>query len=338
VPPAAGLSLPSLAGIPPLYAVHTDVREGARLTLGLLGAEVVDADDYAENDDPASFIERSISRLWTPETLTSFHYSYTFDTVDDQLYFLIELGGTHYLDFASVKTVCDSVHRQLGPSLLTQLYRYTPLTPAFTPEVCREFITMMYWEGFDDAECLLEQARYELAQNQNVEPDSVSAEEVASYADSYYFTPKRVDKLIDKRYQQPGTLSLETCSKLCHRHGLRKLSHVCEQLERLERLSETFPRATGSLYEDSSDYGTFGAVIGIQGEREGEDLVSEMFGEVEQQQMQYGDLEPVYKQALSLNDPDSLSTLRTALGNAKESLELTQQLYNTLEETTCLSL
>ncbi len=321
-----------------MYAVHTDVREGARLTLGLLEAEVVDADDYAENDDPASFIERSIMRLWTPETLTSFHYSYTFDTVGDQLYFLIKLGGSHYLDFAPVKAVCDSVHRQLGPSLLTHLYKHTPLTPAFTPELCREFITMMYWEGFDDAECVLEQARYELAQNQNVEPDSVSSEEVASYADSYYFTPKRVDNLIDTRYQQPGTLSLKTCSKLCHRHGLEKLSRVCEQLGRLEALSETFPRDTGALYEDSSDYGTFGAVIGIHDERADEDLVSEMFGEVEQQQMQYGDLEPVYKQALSLDDLDSLTTLRTALGDAKESLELTQTLYDTLEETTCLSL
>ncbi len=338
MPPAAGLSLPSLGEIPPRYAVHTDVREGARLTLGLLGAEVVDADDYERDDDPASFIGRSIMRLWTPKPLTSFGYSYTFDTVDDQLYFLIKLGGTHYLDFAPAKTVCDSVHRQLGPSLLTHLYSHTPLTPAFTPEVCFEFISMMFWEGFDDAECLLEQARYELAQDQNVEPDSVSAEEVASYADSHYFTPKRVDQAIDKRYQNPGLLSLKTCSNLCHRHGLKNLSRVCELLGRLEALSETFPRATGSLYEDSSGYGTFGAVIGIHNERADEDLVSEMFGEVEQQQMQYGDLEPVYKLALSLDDPDSLKTLRTVLGDAKESLELTQQLYDTLGETTCLSL
>ena len=336
MPPAAGLSLPSLTGVPPLYAVDTDVREGARLTLGLLGAEVIDADDYREGDDSASFIERSIVRLWTPE-LTSFDYVYTFATVDEQLYFLIELGATHYLDFTPVKTVCDAVHQQLGPSLLTHLYRYTPLTPAFTPEVCREFIGMMYWEGFDDAECLLEQARDELAYSQNIDSGSVSAEEVASYADSHYFTPGRVDTLVEKRYQQPGTLSLAYCSRLCHRHRLEKLSRVCDILGHLERLSVSFPRSTGPLYEDTSDYGTFGAVIGIHNERTHEDLVSEMFGEVEQQQMAYGDLEPVYNQALSLGDPDSLNTLRTALGAAKESLELTQHLYDTLEETTCLS-
>ena len=336
MPPAAGLSLPSLTGVPPLYAVDTDVREGARLTLGLLGAEVIDADDYREGDDSASFIERSIVRLWTPE-LTSFDYVYTFATVDEQLYFLIELGATHYLDFTPVKTVCDAVHQQLGPSLLTHLYRYTPLTPAFTPEVCREFIGMMYWEGFDDAECLLEQARDELAYSQNIDSGSVSAEEVASYADSHYFTPGRVDSLVEKRYQQPGTLSLAYCSRLCHRHRLEKLSRVCDILGHLERLSVSFPRSTGPLYEDTSDYGTFGAVIGIHNERTHEDLVSEMFGEVEQQQMAYGDLEPVYNQTLSLGDPDSLNTLRTALEAAKESLELTQHLYDTLEETTCLS-
>ena len=337
VPPAAGLSLPSLAGIPPLYAVHTDVREGARLTLALLVAEVVDADDYREGDDPASYIGRSITRLWTPELLTSFGYSYTFDTVDDQLYFLIKLGGSHYLDFTPVTFVCDAVHKQLGPSLLTHLYRHTPLTPAFTPEVCREFITMLYWEGFDDAECLLEQARYEVAQNQNIDPGSVSAEEVESYADSYYFTPKRVDSLIDKRYQNPGRLSLKTCRKLCRLHGLENLSGVCELLGRLERLSATFPLRSERIYEDSGDYGTFAAVIGVEAEDGDENLVTEIYREHEQQMWQYGELEPVYALALNLADPDSLSTLRTALEAAKESLELTQTLYDTLEETTCLS-
>ncbi len=338
MPPAAGLSLPSLAGTPPLYAVHTDVREGARLTLGLLGADVIDADDYRGDDDPASFIGRSITRLWTPETLTSFDYGYTFATVEGQLYFLIRVDGTHYLDFAPVKAVCDSVHRQLGPSLLTHLYSHTPLTPAFTPEVCFEFISMMFWEGFDDAEHLLEQARYELAQNQNVEPDSVSAEEAASYADSHYFTPRRVDTLIDKRYQNPGLLSLTYCSNLCHRHGLRKLGRVCELLGRLERLSETFPRDTEPLYEDSGDYGIFAAVIGVQAEDDTENLVTEIYREHEQQMWQYGELEPVYALKIDTDEPDTLTDLRTALGDAKESLELTQQLYDTLEVTSCLSL
>ena len=135
VPSAAGLSLPSLTGVPPLYAVDTDVREGARLTLGLLEAEVVDVDDHREGDDSASFIKRSIVRLWTPE-LTSFDYGYTFATIDEQLYFLIELGATHYLDFTPVKTVCDAVHQQLGPSLLTHLYRYTRRLPPPLPPKC----------------------------------------------------------------------------------------------------------------------------------------------------------------------------------------------------------
>ncbi len=79
-------------------------------------------------------------------------------------------------------------------------------------------------------------------------------------------------------------------------------------------------------------------MIGIHNERTHEDLVSEMFGEVEQQQMAYGDLEPVYALNIDSDEPDTLTALRTAVGDAKESLELTQQLYDTLGETTCLSL
>ncbi len=312
------------------------MSEGAALALELLDAEVIDEDDFTEGDDPASFIARSLNRLWLPEGIGDFGFTYTLATVDDQLYFLITLNEGHYLDFAPVAEVCDNVSDQLGPSLLTHLYAHTPLTPAFTPEVCRELIAMNYWEGFDDADYLLEQARADLAHAQGVDEDSLSTEEVESYADSHYFTPKRVDSLIEKRYQQPGNLSLEACRDLCRHHGFANLEHVCELLGELEVLARNLPERSESFYELSDGYKPFAVVVGLQREGVEQDLVDEMFREYEQQVWQAGEYEAIYALEIKATEPGSLNTLRTALGVGKRSLEVTQKLYDTLEVTRCL--
>lgn len=312
------------------------MSEGAALALALLDAEVIDADDFTEGDDPASFIARSIKRLWLPEELENFGLSYTLTTVDDQLYFLITLDEGHYLNFAPVAEVCDRVNDELGPSLLTHLDRQTPLTPAFTPELCRELIAMSYWEGFDDADYLLEQARADLAQAQGVDEAGLSDEEVESYAESHYFTPRRVDSLIDKHYQQPGRLSVRTCRDLCRRHGFTNLGHVCELLEELEVLGRHLPERSESFYELSDGYKPYAVVVGVQREGVESDLVDEMFREYEQQAWQAGELEPLYALEISPDEPGSLSTLRDAFEVGKRSMELTQKLYRTLEVTRCL--
>ena len=312
------------------------MSEGAALALALLDAEVIDEDDFTRGDDPASFIARSVQRLWLPDGLEDFGLTYTFATVDEQLYFLITLDEGHYLDFAPVAEVCDNVNDQLGPSLLMHLYAHTPLTLAFTPEVCRELIAMNYWEGFDDADYLLEQARADLAYAQGVDEDSLSAEEVESYADSHYFTPRRVDSLIEKRYQQPGKFSLEACRDLCRHHGFANLGRVCELLGELELLGETFPERSESFYELSDGYKPFAVVVGLQREGVEQDLVDEIFREYEQQVWQGGEYEPLYALEIKATEPGSLNTLKTALGVGKRSLEVTQKLYDTLEVTRCL--
>jgi hypothetical protein len=325
-----------MAGVPTRYPVHTDVSEGAALALGLLDAEVIDEGDFVAGDDPASFIARSVKRLWLSEGLEDFGLTYTIATVDDQLYFLITLNEGHYLDFAPVAEVCDTVNDQLGPSLLTHLYAHTPLTPAFTPEACRELIAMSYWEGFDDADYLLEQARADLAQAHGVDEASLSDEEVESYADSHYFTSRRVDSLIDKRYQQPGRLSLETCRDLCSQHGFANLKHVCELLGTLEALGRNFPERSESFYEQFDGYMPYAVVIGVQHEGVEEDLVDEMFREYEQQVWQAGEYEPIYALEIDADKPGSLAALANVLEVGKRSLELTQKLYDTLEVTRCL--
>ena len=336
LPAAAGLSLPRLTGIPTRYGVHTEVSEGARFALALLQAEIADADDFEAGADPSSFIARSLERLWAPRAIECFSLTYSFATVGDGFYFLIGLDEGSYLDFAPPALVCDRAHEQLGPSLLTHLHSYTPLLPAFTPEVCRDHIVCYHWEGWEEAENLLEMARCDLAYAEGVDEDSLSREEVETFADSHYFTPKRVDSLIDRRYQNPGRLSLEACAELCRRHGFANLTRACELLGELRRLTDALPECAREPYEYIDGCAPFGMVVTLQKEGAELDLVDEIFREHEQQAWQVGDFEPLYALKLDLDDLDSFIILRSALEVCKHMVELTQELYNTLEETACL--
>ncbi len=312
------------------------MSEGARLALALLQAKIVDADDFETGADPSSFIARSLCRLWVPAAIERFSLIYSFATVGEGFYFLIGLDEGSYLNFAQPALVCDRAHEQLGPSLLTHLYACTPLLPAFTPEVCREYIVGYHWEGWDEAENLLEMARCDLAYAEGVDEDNLSLEEVETYADSHYFTPKQMDSLIDRRYQNPGTLSLEACTELCRRHSFVNLTRACELLTELRTLAAALPERAHKLYEYIDGSQPFGVVVGLQQEGADLDLVDEIYREHEQQAWQVGDFEPLYALDVHLDDSDSLTTLKDALGTCKRILELTQKLYNTLEVTACL--
>ena len=232
--------------------------------------------------------------------------------------------------------MCDRVHEQLGPSLLTHLHAYTPLLPAFTPEVCREYVVCYHWEGWDEAEHLLEMARSDLAYAEGLDEDSLSREDVETYADSHYFTPKRVDSLIDQRYQNFGKLSLEACAELCRRHGFVNLTRACELLTELRALTGALPERAQELYEYLDGSQPFGIVVGLQQEGADLDLVDEIYREHEQAAWQVGDFEPLYALEVNLNDSDSLTTLKDAFEVCKRMVELTQELYATLEVTACL--
>jgi len=312
------------------------VGEGASLALALLQAEIVDADDFERGADPSSFIARSLKRLWAPEGVEDFSLTYSLATISEGLYFLIGLDEGNYLDFTPASLVCDRAHEQLGPSLLTHLYAHTPLLPAFTPEVCRDYIVSYHWEGWNEAENLLEMARSDLAYAEGAPEDSLSTEDVETYADSHYFTPKRVDSLIERRYQHPGRLSLEACAELCRRHGFANLTRACALLGELRRLTDALPECSREPYEYIDGCAPFGMIVSVQKEGAESDLVEEMYREHEQHAWQVGEFEPVYALLIDPDAPDSLTTLNNALGKCKRLLELTQELYTTLEVTTCL--
>ena len=265
-----------------------------------------------------------------------FSLDYGLATAFDQLYFSITLSGGDYLDFSQPALVCDRAHEALGPSLLSHLDAATPLLPAFTPEACRAYIEMSYWEGFENAEYLLELARSDLAHARGVSDESLSASEVAVYADQHYFTPNTVNRLLEPRYQQPGRLSLEACGELCRSHGYTHLMRVCELLGELRTLAEALPDRSESLYEQIDHYQPYGIVVGLPGEQS-RDLVDEIYREYEQQVWNGGEFGPVYALEVDMDDPQTLVRLKTALGTCKRSLELTEALCDTLEITTCLS-
>ena len=335
LPAPAGLSLPRLAGIPTSYPVHTDVGEGARLALSLLEARIIEADDFVKGHDPASFIARSLERLWVPRGIKRFSLDYSLVTAFDQLYFLITLSRGDTFDFSQPALVCDRVHEALGPSLLSQLDAATPLLPAFTPEACRAHIEMTYWEGWEDAAYLFERARSDLAYARRVTEESLSQEEVETYADQHYFTPNTVNELLEPRYQQPGRLSLEQCGDLCRSHGYPNLTRVCELLGELRTLARALPERSESLYGQIEHYQAYGVVIGLPS-GQSRDLVEEIYWDYERDVWNGGEFGPVY--ALELGeDPETLVRLKRALRICQRSLELTEALYDTLEVTSSLS-
>ena len=336
LPAAAGLGLPRLTGVPDRYPVFTDVREGAALALGLLEAGIIDADDAKQDDDPTSFVVRSLTRLWLPKRLERFDYAYTLAPFDDGLYFSIGLEGGYAFDFSAAAAACDAVDLQLGPSLLTQLRLHTPLTPAFTPEVCRDYLAAFYWEGSDDAENLLYLARDDLAYAQGVDEALLDPAEVAAYADSHYFTPRRVDALLERRYTDTGSLTLNECLSLCRDYARPNLTRVCELLYALRALAERLPMASRDVFEAASGSEPFAALVTLPRAGAEDDLVREVYREYESSVWQEGDFSPVYALEIKPADPASLNRFKNALAVAKRSLELTDELYRILEVTTCL--
>ena len=312
------------------------MREGAALALGLLEAGIIDADDAEQGDDPTSFVGRGLTRLWLPERLERFDYAYALAPFDDGLYFSVGLEGSYAFDFSAAAAACDAVDLRLGPTLLTQLRLYTPLTPAFTPEVCRDYLAAFYWEGSDDAENLFYLARDDLAYAQGVDEALLDDAEVAAYADSHYFTPGRVERLIERRYTDPGNFTLKDCLSLCRRHALPNLTRVCELLYALRALAERLPAASRDVLEAADGSEPFAALVSLPRAGSEDDLVGEVYREYEDSVWQGGEFGPVYALALEPDDPASLSRFKTTLAVAKRSLELTDELYRTLEVTTCL--
>ena len=305
------------------------MRAGAALALALMETELVDADDARRGDDPTAFVQRSLARLWLPEGLGAFDYGYALEVLGDRLVFTVRVERGLGVDFTPAAAACDALHPRLGPALLTHLRLHTPLTPAFTPEVCRDYLAMFYWEGSDDAENLYYLARNDLAFERGVDEALVDEAEVRAFADAHYFTPVRVDALLERRYTVPGVLPLGRCLELLRGGGLENLARAAELLFALRVLAGRLPACDAELCADEGGYEPFASVVALP--RPGDDLVDEVYAEYEESVWQGGAFNPVYALAVDPADPASLAAFGRALAVAQKSLELTGDLYRALE-------
>jgi hypothetical protein len=239
------------------------------------------------------------------------------------------------LDFTRAAQVLGRIHPQLGPSLLHYVGLHTPLMPAFTPELCRHHIEWLHWGGWEDAEELLEQARQDLAYSRGVEGDSLSEGDVQAYADSHYFTPNRVNALLDPHYQQPQVLPLEEVEALSQQHALHNTLQTTRCLMTLRELEKALPERSRHIDDEGDGYPPFGALISLPHDAE-TDLVGEIYEEYAQMVWQSGEFDPVYALAFDPDDASSLETLKAALTTSRRILETTNALFDSLEVISCL--
>jgi PRTRC genetic system protein F len=303
-----------------------------------MNAGLIDMSDYCEDEDPATLIERALRRHLNVKNTGDLELSFVLTVQEGLYYLLVHVEHGLYVDFSQGARALDAIHPQLGPSLLHYLSMVTPLTPAFTPQGCRQFIEWLHWEGWEDAENLLEMARHDLAYAREVEENSLGDVEVAAYADEHYFTPNRVNAQLEPRYQKPDVLSLEELADLCRRHGLANAGKVCALLQELAELTKRLPRFDGGYFERSDGSHPFGAVVTVRPQGVEDDLVSEILREYDESVWQSGEYDPSYVLAFEPEDPGSLLMLKDALHACRGILESTRTLFTTLEVISCLFL
>jgi hypothetical protein len=240
---------------------------------------------------------------------------------------LVFVESTVVIDFDPATAVLDKIDVQIGPSLLGYVYRNLDLTPAFTPEVTRDYIGMHVWYGEEDDTALLDQAKDELSHQFDGNENVFSEEDVRDYAENHYLTVRQVDEQLEPRYQKHGGLTLAECRRLCERQP--KVLRVVTALEKLNDLSRALPKHDSSINDEMDGETPFSLIVTVGGEH---DLVGEIYGEFEDMIYQSGiDFLPTYALMFDPHDPVSLDTLKGALVTCRLILEQTSELCYALE-------
>lgn len=330
LPATAGLALPRLTGIPTHYSVNNEEQAAAEVALNMLHARLVTETDVSDLG-PSSVIGKAVTRI-LGDSLTYPGLDLEFRLIrqeeTDLYYLLVFVEGTAVIDFDPATAVLDNIDVQLGPSLLGFVYRNLDLTPAFTPEVTRDFIKMHVWYGEEDDTALLEQARDELSHQFDGNLDAFDEDDVRDYAENHYLTVSQVNERLEPRYQEKGILSLPECRSLCAQHP--KALRVIEALTKLAELSKALPEHDTTINEEMDGEMPFSILVTLGGEH---DLVREIYGEFEDMIYQSGiDFLPTYTLGFDPHDPMSLATLKDALVTCRQILEQTSELCHALED------
>jgi PRTRC genetic system protein F len=330
LPAAARLALPRLTGIPTHYSVNNEEQATAEVALNMLHAGLVTEADDSELG-PSSVIGKAVTRI-LGDSLTYPGLDLEFRLIrqeETDLYYLpVFVEGTAVIDFDPATAVLDNIDVQLGPSLLGFVYRNLDLTPAFTPEVTRDYIQAHVWYGEEDDTALLEQARDELSQQFDGNPDAFDDDDVHDYAENHYLTVSQVNERLEPRYQEHGGLTLAECRTLCAQHP--EALRVVASLEKLAELSKALPEHDTTINEEMDGEMPFSILVNLGGEH---DLVREIYGELEDMIYQSGmDFLPTYALMFDPHDPMSLETLKDALVTCRLILEQTSELCHALED------
>ena len=331
LPAAAGLALPRLSGIPTTFEIDNQQAETATLALKLLEHNLIEEGD-GDGTRPIEVLKNALLRsLGDGLKRTDLGLEFRLIRVAEhgRYFLLVFVDGAAVLSFDRAAAMFDALDPQLGPSILSHVYRTLDLSPAFTPEVAMDYIRCYVWHGEEDDIALLEMAREELEHQFNGDRQAFAEENVVAYASEHFLTIANVNERLDPCYQEKGTLSLRACARRCKKHGLHQALPVIEALERLGDLQGALPEPDREIYDLIEGEMPFGLIVTLGGDN---DLVREMYAEHEQIIWQSGmEFQPSYALAFDPNDPDSLDCLKDALVVCREVLQETNTLLNHLE-------
>jgi hypothetical protein len=332
LPAHAGLALARLDGILTRYSIDNEQAASATVALSFLEAGIVQESDDEPHASPNTLIKNAITRM-LGDSLTFPDFDLVIRVVrfeeQERYYLQVFIDGMPVIPFDAAAEVFDVVDPQLGPSILGHVYRVLDLTPAFTPAVAKDLIEWQYWQGLDDDSALIEEAEQELEHQINHDGNAFTHEDVVAYAQEHYLTVAKVNKRLEPRYQEHGTLTLPECRALCETHGLVKALPVMGALEKLAELSLALPERDREVYDLIEGEVPFGLMLSLGGPGS---LVHEVYDDYEQMILQSGmDYQPTYALAFDPNEPETIAALRDALVVCNLMLMETNVLVHALE-------
>jgi hypothetical protein len=309
-----GLVLPRLGPVPIAYGLETHLKETAQLAHTLVRGEVLPWCAYKKDQTLLEFLQAAFD-LWFAELglhetplRTLLRIADEAPNMVEGVYFTVNLQPL-YLDLGVLLQKLDALDPVLAPALVEAMRETTQkIVPVFEGICCRDTVEWLIWGGDEDE--LLERARDELAQARGTPPGTLSTEDIFAFAESHFLTSSHLDARLEPRFQQPRTLPLDTLQARFVGHHMDKLVQLCDVLKQLNALE--LPLNDPEVFYDRGDFNPYGLVLGLP--RPGaDDLVSEIFGELEQQVWNGGEWAPSYVFAVNLKDEASLEQLAASL-------------------------
>jgi hypothetical protein len=327
--------LPRLGSVPTAYGLETHLQETAQLAHTLVRREVLPWRAYKEGQTLREFLQAAFDLRFAELGL---HESplHTLLRIADEapnsiegVYFTVNLQPL-YLDLGVLLQKLDARDLALAPALVEALREATQnIVPVFEGICCRDTVEWLVWGGDEDE--LLERARDELAQARGTPLGTLSTEDVFAFAESHFLTSSHLGTRLEPRFQQPRALPLNTLRATFAKHHMDKLVQLCDVVKQLNALE--LPLNDPEVFYDRGDFNPYGLVLGLP--RAGaDDLVAEIFGELEQQVWNGGEWAPSYVFAVNLKDEASLEHLATSLEAVLQSLACVTNIVKILVEET----